>query len=35
MKFTKSQMKKIKALMKKYQIDKHQAAKMYVQSGIN
>jgi len=33
-KFTKTQMKKIRALMKKYKIGKHEAAEMYVKSGI-
>jgi len=34
MKFSKAQLKKIHALMRKYQISKNEAAKMYVQSGI-
>jgi hypothetical protein len=33
-KFTKKQMKKIKALSKRYGIGMHEAAKMLVQSGI-
>ena len=32
--FTKAQMKKIRALMKKYGVGKQEAERMYVQSGI-
>ena len=33
-KFTKAQMKRIQALAKKYGVGLHEAARMYVQSGI-
>jgi hypothetical protein len=33
-KFSKAQMKKIASIMRKYGIDKNQAAQMYVKSGI-
>ena len=33
-KFTKAQMKRIKALAKKYSVDLHEAARMYVRAGI-
>jgi len=34
MKFTKAQLAKIKTLMRKYSIGKHEAARMFVRSGL-
>ena len=33
-KFTKAQMKRIKALAKKYSVDMHEAARIYVRAGM-